>query len=359
MQSLQQLANRVYYGDTLQTWVEALLIFLVIFTVLPLLRVALERRLKKLPAHENPTTLELMLTLLTHTTRLFVLAVALYAALKTLTLPRRVDRVLDFLIEFALWTQVALWGGRAAGFLIDRRVHRSGGAQLPTFAILRFVSLVLIWALAVLMLLSNLGINITALVTSLGIGGVAFALAIQNVLGDVLASLAIAFDKPFQIGDELHIDDINGIVEQIGIKSTRLRSIDGEQIIISNSQILQARLHNFGRATEERATLVLTLAFDTPIETLRGFPALVQHAVSRLPHARLQRCYLRGLGGAGFEFEVGIFTTAPSETPLTELRQRFMLALLDELGGAGLGFLSPGSPVIARKPPPESVAQHA
>ena len=102
---------------------------------------------------------------------------------------------------------------------------------------------------------------------------------------------------------------------------------------------------------------MLTLAFDTPIDTLRAFPALVQRAVSQLPHALLQRCYLRGLGGAGFEFEVGFFTTAPSQTPLTELRQRFMLGLLDELGGADLGFLLPGSPVIARKPPPEP--QHA
>jgi len=348
MHALQQLAARMYFGNSLGQYAEALLIFLVLLTVLPLVRLGLSRRLRSLAAHESVTALELSIALVEHTTRLFIVAVCVYAALKSLRLPARTDHIIDVLIEIALWIQVALWGMQAAAFAIDRHRRRTGAtAQLPTYAILRFVSLVLVWALSLLMLLANLGVNITALVTSLGIGGVAFALAIQNVLGDILASLAIAWDKPFELGDELHIGDLIGTVEQIGIKSTRLRSIDGEQIVIGNAQMLTQQIRNFGRASEQRLTLVLTLAFDTPPDALRAFPTLVERAARTLPAARFDRCWLRGLGAAGFEFELSVFDTAPTRTRPGALREQLLLALLEKFREGGLSFTSAGSPVLA------------
>ncbi len=352
MQDLGKLALRTYFGNSLERYAEAVLIFLVLLTVLPFVRLALSRRLHRLEPHQSPTALELTIGLLDHTTRIFILAVSAYVALKTLELPPRADHVIDLLITIAFWIQAALWGMQAARFIIARRVGtRAGAEHLPTTAILRFVSILLVWALAVLMLLANLGVNITALVTSLGIGGVAFALAIQNVLGDILASLAIAWDKPFGLGDELRFGDVIGTVEHIGIKSTRLRSINGEQIIISNSQLLTLQIRNFGRAREERTTLTLTLAFDTAPDTLQDFPALVERAVHNLPAARFDHCVLLGLGGSGFDFEVSFFDTNPGKTPLNELRQQFTMRLLAELHAAGIAFAAAGSPVLSRVHP--------
>jgi small-conductance mechanosensitive channel len=359
MDTLHQWAGRVYYGNDLQAWAQALAIFVLLLVVLPLARMAVDRRLRTLKPHQSPTALELAIALYQGTTRLFILGVALYFALKTLVLPHRLDRFLDIAIEIAFWTQAAVWGARAARFMVDRRMQHVGGDQLPTLSILRFVTLLLIWSLAVLMLLSNLGVNITTLVTSLGVGGVAVALAVQNVLGDVLASLAIAFDKPFQIGDELHLDDINGKVERIGIKSTHLRSIDGEQIIIANSQLLQAKLRNFGRAREQRTTYVVNLAFDTPTDTLRAIPDLIEQVVKSLPSARFARCTLRGLGSAGFEYEVSFFATDPGNVPVAELRAQFTLALLEKLRAQGIGFAAPGAPVFGRQPPPAAPASQS
>lgn len=353
MQVLQELARRSYFGNSLERYAEALLVFLVLLTVLPFVRLALSRRLHRLKAHQSPTALELTIALLDHTTRLFIFAVSVYFALKTLNLPARADHVIDLLITIAFWAQAALWGMQAARFMIDRRIgNRAGAEHLPTTAILRFVSMLVVWALAVLMLLANLGVNITALVTSLGIGGVAFALAIQNVLGDILASLAIAWDKPFGLGDELHFGDINGTVEHIGIKSTRLRSINGEQIVIGNAQLLTLQIHNFGRARERRTNLTLTLAFDTAPATLQAFPALVDRVVRALPSARLDYCLLRGLGGSGFDFDVSFFATAPGPRSLQELRQQFTMRLIEELHADGIGFVSASSPVLARAQPP-------
>ncbi|HEX4051662.1 MAG TPA: mechanosensitive ion channel domain-containing protein [Steroidobacteraceae bacterium] len=360
MQVLQQLASRMYYGNSLGHYAEALAIFLVLLMVLPLLRLALSRRLRSLKLHESPTALELTIALVAHTTRLFIVAVSAYASLKSLRLPARADHIIDVLIEIATWIQVALWGMQAAVFAIDRHRRRTGAtAQLPTYAILRFVSLVLVWALSLLMLLANLGVNITALVTSLGIGGVAFALAIQNVLGDILASLAIAWDKPFELGDELHLGELIGTVEQIGIKSTRLRSIDGDQIIIGNSQLLTQQIRNFGRAREQRIALVLTLAFDIPHDALRAFPALVEQAVRTLPVARFDRCWLRGLGAAGFEFELSVFDMAPTRTLAGALREQLLFAVVDKLAAGGLGFASAGSPVLSLAKKPEAAGAAA
>ena len=342
MDALRALGSRVFFGNTVSSWAHALLIFVVLLTVLPFLRLALSRRLQALKPHESPTALQLAIALIERTTRLFIAAVSVYVALKSLDVPARVDRIIDIAIKVAVWLQAALWGVEAARFALERRVRQAGGAQLPTFAILRFLSLLLVWVLALLMLLANLGINITALVTSLGIGGVAFALAIQNVLGDILASLAIALDKPFQIGDELRFGDNVGTVEQIGIKSTRLRCIDGDQLVIANAQLLNTQLHNFGRAREQRTMLVLTLGFDTPIDTLRAFPAWVERLTRALPSTRFERCTLRGLAGSGFEFETIFYATEPKQTPLPLLRQQFMLRLLEHLQDMKLTFAAHG-----------------
>lgn len=357
MSALQALARHSWYGNSLGQYVEAAFIFLVLLTLLPLVRLALAGRLHRLAPHKSPTALELSIGLVEHTTRLFIVAVSVFVSLRTLRLPAPSERIISVLIQVAVWIQVALWGTQAAAFAIERHSRRLGvTAQLPTYAILRFVSLVLVWSLALLMLLANLGVNITALVTSLGIGGVAFALAIQNVLGDVLASLAIAWDKPFELGDELHFGDVIGKVEQIGIKSTRLRSIDGEQIVIGNAQLLTLQIRNFGRAREQRLTLVLTLAFDTPVATLRAFPALVEQAVHELALARFERCWLRGLGSAGFEFELSVFDTAPARTAPGALREQLLLVLLERLAADGIGFAAAGSAVLARVREPGAAA---
>lgn len=354
MAALRAFGDRVFFGNPVIDWAHALLIFGVLLAVLPFVRLVLSRRLRALKPHESPTALELAISLVERTTRVFIVAVSAYAALKSVDLPPRVDHVIDVLIEIAIWFQVALWGVEAARFAIQHRMRHAGGAQLPTYTILRFLSLLVVWALALLMLLSNLGVNITALVTSLGIGGVAFALAIQNVLGDILASLAIALDKPFQIGDELRFGDNIGIVEQIGIKSTRLRCIDGDQLVIANAQLLTTQLHNFGRAAEQRTTLVLTLGFDTPLDTLRTFPGLVERLTQGMPATRFGRCTLRGLAGTGFEFETIFYATAPKQTPLPVVRQQFMLRLLEHLQDMGLTFAAhgpaPGGIITASKP---------
>jgi small-conductance mechanosensitive channel len=193
---------------------------------------------------------------------------ALWFASTLLYLPNRIDRIIYIVIVFSFWFQVGLWGMAAVRYAIERRGRRAGASTTPaqsgSIDIIVFIAGLTIWTMAFLLALDNLGVQIKPLLTGLGIGGVAVALAVQSVLGDVLASMSIALDKPFGIGDSLAVDDIQGTVEHIGVKSTRLRSISGEQIILANADVLKARVRNYGRMRERRSAFRLNVTYDTP-----------------------------------------------------------------------------------------------
>jgi len=281
--------------------------------------------------------------------------VALFCAERILTLPHGLDRGFEIAIAVGCWLQIGIWAGAAARFGLTHSQERSGDPALAgSIDVVLFALRLIIWVVVALLALENLGVNVGPLIAGLGVGGIAIALAVQTILGDLFASLSIALDKPFVIGDTLRVDTFEGSVEQIGIKSTRLRCIDGDQLVIANAQLLNAQLHNFGRATEQRTTLLLTLGFDTPIDTLRAFPAWVERLTKEMTATRFDRCTLRGLSGTGFEFETIFYATAPKQTPLPLLRQQFMLRLLEHLQDMSLTFSAhgpaPGGIITAIKP---------
>jgi len=341
MESWRDIGEKALYGNDVSAWLQAAIVFAVWFFVLPFAKLIVTRRLRGLEPGQARGPLELVLALLNRTTRLFLIAVASWLALKSLVLPDRADRVIDFCILLAFWLQAALWGTAAVRHVIDRREQTAGADRTPTLGILRFVGMLLVWVIAVLMLLANLGVDITALVAGLGVGGVAVALALQNVLGDLFASLAIALDKPFTIGDTLQLDDLTGRVERIGIKSTRLRSASGEQIVVSNAQLLATRLRNFGRAEERRALYLIGVPYETPPDKLRAIPALVEGIVRALPAARFERCYFKSFGASALEFEIIYFSLSQDPGALATLQQQFNYALVDAFAAAGIGFAYP------------------
>src|SRR5438105_2231350 len=187
---------------------------------------------------------------------LFLWAVAVWLGSRHLTLAPRLERWLTIALVLLFWMQAAMWAMAAVRYAIDLRRQRSSGPDTllkSSMEVILFAASLVIWGLALLMALGNLGVKIEPLLAGLGIGGIALALAVQSVLADLLASVSIALDRPFGLGDFLAVDASSGTVEHIGVKSTRLRSLSGEQIIISNVELLKARVRNFGRMTERRA----------------------------------------------------------------------------------------------------------
>src|ERR1700685_1266882 len=272
-------------------WLIAGIVGVIVWASLWILRDLIASRYKKTSTSRNPTLIRLIGYLIGNTTQILFLAVALDAAQEGLTLPDKVQRVVSNAVMILILIQIGLWAGRSVRFYLEMKERERGADRVfsGSLDIISFVARVLIWSLLILLALDNLGVNITALLAGLGVGGVAVALALQNVLGDLFASLSIALDKPFGVGDRLEIDTFAGKVEHIGIKTTRLRSDSGEQIILSNADILKSRVRNFGRAQELRALATIRLPYGTPTDKLKGVPELLARIVREQPNARFER----------------------------------------------------------------------
>jgi small-conductance mechanosensitive channel len=246
---LEHLTDLPIFTNTPIQWLIAVAVVTVALTILMALRRGVRSYYKRMQSTQHTELLEIPLGVLSRTTFLFFMALSLYVGLQTLTMGATTARVLRSMITIALFWQAGIWAVAAASAWIDLKRRRSMAvdrAMVGSLGVIGFMINVLIWSLVVLLTLDNLGVDITALVAGLGIGGIAVALALQNVLGDLFASLSITLDRPFVIGDFLSVGDFLGSVEYIGIKSTRLRSLSGEQIIMPNADLLGSRVRNFG-----------------------------------------------------------------------------------------------------------------
>jgi small-conductance mechanosensitive channel len=341
-------ADGLLLGNTLTEWLLAVVIAVAIWFGLWLVRKLIASRYQRYSSAQNPTLLRLLGYLVGNTKQILFLAIAVDVAQESLTFTPRVQHLVSNLVLILILIQVGLWAGRSVRFYLEMKEAERGADRVfaGSLDIINFVSRVAIWSLLVLVALDNFGVNITALLAGLGVGGVAVALALQNVLGDLFASLSIALDKPFVVGDSLTIDTYIGKVEHIGIKTTRLRSESGEQIILSNADILKSRVRNNGRAPEMRILATLRVPYATPRERVKAIPKLLEDIVREHEQARFERCHLRTLGESALHFELSYFVRNPTVNPLLDLQQAVNFRILEEFERLGVEFAYPAQMVM-------------
>ena len=344
MNELEELGQRVFLGNDLAAWIKAALQFALWFMVLPVVKRFVTRRLRQLSPGKSAAPLELVMALLKRTTRIFLVVVASFLALRWLEVPEKADRYITGVMLFFVWLQVAMWGTATVRFfveqrlLLDTRDAKEGSASLN---ILKFVGMTAIWVLAFLLLLANLGIDITALIAGLGVGGIAIALAVQNVLGDLLASLSIALDKPFKVGDFLVIGEEKGTVEHIGIKSTRLRSLNGEQIVMSNADLLGSRVRNFGLLYERRVVYKLGIVYETPREKIKAVAGIIERAIRAQDKTRFDRSHFASFGDFALNYEAVFHVLDPDYGLAMDIQQAINLQIHEEFEKLGIEFAYP------------------
>ncbi len=336
MPGAAEVWSHVFLGNPLGAWAFALATFLITFTVLPLAQRFIGARRARVSPHGPSQThyaIDLAGLLVERTNRLFIWAVAVWLGSQYLTFPPRLERWLTIALALLFWMQAAMWGMAAVRYAIDARRRRAGGTNAvlsSSLEVIVFVAAIVIWSIALLLALDNLGIQIRPLLAGLGIGGIALALAVQTLLSDLLASLSIALDRPFGVGDSLGIDDYQGTVEYIGVKSTRLRSVSGEQIIFANGDIVKARVRNFGRMRERRALFRLGVDYGTAVPALVAIPRAVQEIIEAMPDTRFERCHLLSWDTA-LQFEIVYFMTRPDYSAYIDTQQRINLRILERL----------------------------
>jgi small-conductance mechanosensitive channel len=345
------LTPEVLLGNPLSDWLSAAIVALLVWTILWALRRFVARHYESYAKGAHPALIQLVAYLISNTTRVFSIGIAVYAGQEILTLPDKIQRVVDKTVMLLLLLQIGIWAGRTVRFYLEMKRRERGADRVfaGSLDIINFVARVLIWAFITLLALDNFGVNITALLAGLGVGGVAVALALQNVLGDLFASLSIALDKPFMVGDSLTIDSYIGTVEHIGIKTTRLRSESGEQIILSNADILKSRLRNFGRLQERRILATIRVGYETPADKLREIPQLLRDVVLEYGQARFERCHLTTLAESCVQFDLSYFIQQPNVNPPLDLQQAVNFRIIDELRRAGIEFAYPTQLVYVDK----------
>ena len=267
---------------------------------------------------------------------LFLIAVLLAARITGVIAPWAVAASHLWFVLAAL--QVALWIDRAITVGMVRSLVNRVGGRAVTAMLLALLLRIVLWAMAVLAMLDNLGVNITALVASLGIGGVAVALAVQTILSDLFASIAIGLDKPFEVGDFIVFGPVAGSIEHIGLKTTRIRSLGGEQIVCSNTELLKQTIQNYKRMQQRRIVFGFTLSYRTPADRVADVPATVRRQIEAEAETKFDRAHLASFGENGLVFEAVYYVMTADYNRYMDIQQRINLGLLRELGRDGIEF---------------------
>ncbi len=340
----------VFYGNEIQAWLVALGIAAGSILVLRLVEAVVVARLQRLTKKTSTVIDDIVIASVRKTKLIYLLIVAVYLGSRALELPERVHSfgwktlIVASLIQAGVWVSVGL-----QMWLEHYRETEEDGANRTTMNALSFIGRIALWATILLLVLDNLGIDVTALVAGLGIGGIAIALAVQNILGDLFASLSIVLDKPFVNGDFIMVGDLLGSVEHIGIKTTRIRSLSGEQLVFSNADLLGSRIRNFGRMEQRRVVFSIGATYQTPADKLEAVPNIIQEAVEAQDNTRFDRSHFSSYGDFSLNFETVYYVHSADYNLYMDIQQAINLQIYRRFGEEGIEFAYPTQTLFLEK----------
>ena len=330
-------------NNTIQDIAIALGIIVLCIVALRFVQTVLIRCLKSLARRTKTSVDDFLLQVLQTSLVPLLYLLSCYLGLQYLTLAGKVQKVL----HVAALVVITVFFLRMITAFLRYTVRRvmirrasSEQQEKQSKGILLIVQ-VLIWLLGILFLIDNLGYDITTLVAGLGIGGIAIALAAQTILGDLFSYLVIFFDKPFEVGDFIVLDNKLGTVEYIGIKTTRLRTLSGEQLICSNTDLTNSRVHNFKRMKERRVVFSFGVVYTTPAAKLNAVSAMVKNIISSHEGARFDRAHFKSFGSFSLEFEVVYYVLSPDYNTYMDIQQSINLRLIELFEKEAIQFALP------------------
>lgn len=345
----------LWRDNSLEGLAIALCVVLAIFVALLFVRRIVSARLLAWAKRSSAQWDDILAGVITSTHAVFLFVIALLLGIRSLEIAESMDMVIGRVTVLVLIMQVGLWLGRAIDGWLSLRMSASlasqDGSAALNIGILGFVARLLLWVIILLLALDNLGFNITTLVASLGIGGIAVALAVQNILGDLFGSLSIAIDKPFVVGDFIIIDDLMGTVRNVGLKSTRIQSLSGEELVFSNADLLKSRIRNYKRMQERRVVLNFSLQPGIPPEKLRRALAIVKDILARQQGLRVDRVHLQSIKISSLDFEVVYYMLKPDFNLFMDTQQEVYLSMMESFAAEDIAFAQPFQKLEMRLPP--------
>lgn len=346
-----------FLGNTVLTWGIALGTAAAVFVVAYLARAAIVGYANRLARKERRGVADVLVRLARRLSVTLVVAVAIVAGSSALALSARVEKVLQVIVIAAVAWQALRWGhvlvqlGLEA-FLRSRQTDEGepDPALKASMGIVRFLAFVVLYAVVFLMAADNMGIDVTAMVAGLGIGGIAIALAVQNILGDLFSSLSIVLDKPFVVGDFVIVGEQMGTVERIGIKTTRVRSLSGEQLVFTNSDLLSSRIRNFKRMNERRIAFSVGVIYQTTAKQMEKIPGILQEAVEAQETARFDRSHFKSFGAFSLDFETVYHVLSSEYKVYMDTQQAINMHVFRRFADEGIEFAYPTQTLFVEKP---------
>ena len=323
--------NTLVLNNTIREWLIALAIIAGCIIVLRLIQSIVIARFKVFSAKTKTLLDDFIINVIQTSVMPILYVVAIYYGLNSLKLPPSAVNILRIATMVATTFFVLRIFTTFFGYFFKKALlrHDKNTQREKQAKGILFIIQAIIWVLGILFLIDNLGYDITTLVAGLGIGGIAIALAAQTILGDLFSYLVIFFDKPFEIGDYISVDDKGGTVEYIGIKTTRIRTLNGEQLICSNTYLTNSRVHNYKRMHERRIELNFGVVYGTPAAKLKIIPALVQKIIESVEDTRFDRAHFRAFGDFSLSFQVVYIVLTPDYNLYMDKQQIINLKIFE------------------------------
>lgn len=335
-------AERPILNNMPSQWLSALVVSAVSYLLIYLLRrVALTRLVDYAQKTSNKID-DVIASLFQKTGIWFIVAICSYLGSLALNLDS-VIHVINRVLFVIVLLQIGVW----ASFLLTSffqywlKTNHEDTSKNTAIVAFRYIGKVVIWVLILLLILDNMGIEVVSLMAGLGVGGIAVALAVQNILGDVFSSISIVLDKPFEIGDFIIVGDSLGTVEYVGLKTTRVRSLSGEQLVISNSDLLSSRIRNYKRMFERRMLFTIGVTYQTPRSQLLEIPRLIKEIVEQQSKVRFERAHLKDYGDSAILYEY-VYWVLDSDMGISmDIQQSIHIALYDAFKERDISFAYP------------------
>lgn len=328
---IQFYLEKTFFENTVQNYLIALGIFVMALIVFKIFKQIIQNRVEKWTKKTKTDIDDEMVKIIEEIPGLFYVIISLYIAFKYLAVSDAIQKGLNAVLVIL----IIYWATMAASNLIEyllfkfsKKEGKKREKNTTYFALTLLVKIIL-WSTGLLMILSNLGLNISAFVASLGIGGIAVALAAQNILGDIFSSFSIYFDKPFEVGDYVVIGDQSGTVKKIGLKTTRIEALQGEEIVVSNNELTSTRIQNFKKMKKRRIAFGFGVTYDTPTKKLKNIPIMLKAIFKKTKLVDLDRAHFKEFGDFSLNFEVVYFIKSGTYGDYMDAQQKINLAIME------------------------------
>ena len=343
MTQYKEILSKQLIGNSLQDWLGAVACLVCVYVALQVFRRVVISRISKIVQKTSFKGDDAIIQMLEGISGFFYFVTSLFIASRLVSSSEIVEKVIYGLFVVVIVYEVIRILERIILFFVVRfwMGDRNESEKEHMSHVLQIIIKIALWTIGAILVLSNLGFNVTSLVASLGVGGIAIALAVQNILGDMFSSFSIYFDQPFRVGDFIVVGDHMGTVKKIGLKTTRIEALQGEEIVISNAELTSSRVRNFKQMQKRRIPFVVGVTYDTSKEKLAKIPEIVKSVIVSIENAELDRVHLKEFGDFSINFEIVFYALTGDYIEYMDARQEINLGLVGEFEKEGIEFAFP------------------